>query len=252
MLSANRIKQIRSLQQKKFRKDANLFVAEGSRLIREILRSNLEIESVFHTSTWTDIQLLKGKHAELITEKEMSRISGLKTATNVLAIVKQPQQKFSLNNLLSGFSIALDDIQDPGNLGSIIRTAHWFGISTILCSLETADAYSPKVVQATMGALVNVSLFYVDLPSILTQAHEMGIPLLGTFLNGENLFTCQLPKSGVLVMGNEGNGIQANIESLITQRIYIPSFSTSSVGSESLNVSVATAIACSELQRRTI
>ncbi|HDP55207.1 MAG TPA: RNA methyltransferase [Bacteroidetes bacterium] len=252
MLSANRIKQIRSLQQKKFRKHANLFIAEGSRLIREILRSTLEIESVFHTSTWTDIQLLKGKPAELITEKEMSRISGLKTPTNVLAVIKEPKNIFSFTRLNKGFSLALDDIQDPGNLGSIIRTAHWFGISTILCSHETADAYSPKVVQATMGALVNVSLFYVDLQSVLTQAYEMEIPLIGTFLNGENIYTCQLPKNGVLVMGNEGNGIQPNIERFITQRISIPSFSTSSVGAESLNVSVATAIACSELQRRAI
>lgn len=252
MLSISRIKSIRSLQQKKTRKELDLFIAEGSKLVEEILLSNLEVEWVYHTSSWVNKSMLKNVNSEQINPKEMDRISGLKTSTEVLAIIKRPESNYNLNNLKNSFSLALDDIQDPGNFGTIIRLAHWFGISTIICSNGTVDAYSPKVVQATMGAIVNVNIVYVDLVEAVKEIIHQGIPLIGTFLNGNNIYTKQLPSSGVIVMGNEGRGIRPEIESYITTRITIPSFALSNVGSESLNVSMATAIVCSELKRRSI
>ncbi len=252
MLSTSRIKFIRSLQQKKVRKELGLFIAEGSKLVEEILLSDLEIERVYHTSSWVNIFMQKNVNSEQINPEEMNRISGLKTSTEVLAIVKRPESNYNLNNLKNSFFLALDDIQDPGNFGTIIRLAHWFGISTIICSNGTVDAYSPKVVQATMGAIVNVNIVYVDLVEAVKEINHQGIPLIGTFLNGKNIYTKQLPSNGVVIMGNEGKGIRPEIESYITTRITIPNFALNNVGSESLNVSMATAIVCSELKRRSI
>ncbi|HCX99968.1 MAG TPA: RNA methyltransferase [Bacteroidales bacterium] len=250
MLSTNRIKFIRSLQQKKTRKELGLFIAEGPKLVKEILLSNLEVEWVYHTSTWVNKFMQKNVNSEQINPEEMNRISGLKTSTEVLAIVKRPESNYNLKNLKNSFFLALDGIQDPGNFGTIIRLAHWFGISTIICSNGTVDAYSPKVVQATMGAIVNVNIVYTDLVEAVKEINHQGIPLIGTFLNGENIYTKQLPSNGIVVMGNEGKGIRPEIESYITTRITIPNFALSNVGSESLNVSMATAIVCSELKRR--
>lgn len=252
MLSTSSIKFIRSLQQKKIRKELNLFIAEGSKLVREVLLSNLEVYRVYHTSSWDNKYLPKNLFSEQVNPKEMERISGLKTPSEVLAIVKQPESNYNLKNLKNTFSLALDDIQDPGNLGTIIRLAHWFGVTTIICSNGTVDAYSPKVVQATMGAIVNVNIIYADLVEVAKEISLQEIPLIGTFLHGDNIYTSVLPSTGVILMGNEGKGIRPEIESYITNRITIPSFALSNVGSESLNVSMATAIVCSELKKRSI
>ena len=250
MLSANRIKFVRSLQQKKFRNAENLFIAEGSKLVGEILSSSLRLSHVYHTSAWEggarDVTL------EQISPAEMGRISGLKTPTEVLAIVSRPEHSLSIDRLQNTLALALDDIQDPGNLGTIIRLAHWFGIETIICSEGTVDAYSPKVVQATMGAIVNVQVVYTSLITMANQALRLGIPLIGTFLEGQDIYTAPLPKSGIIVLGNEGSGINPQLEALISSKITIPSFATSREGSESLNVSMAAAIVCSEFRRRSL
>lgn len=252
MLSSNSIKYIKSLQHKKFRKEYGLFVAEGSRLVDDIISSELIVDSIFHTEEWEPTRLAQEIKCELISGKEMSRISGLTTPSSVLAIVKTPHAKPNLSNLEKSFTLALDDIQDPGNLGTIIRLADWFGIETIICSPATADAFSPKVVQSSMGAIARVEIVYTDLEDVLEYAVKRGIAVYGAFLEGENIYTATLDNYGIAVMGNEGNGISGKVGKLIPNRITIPSFAGKGRGSESLNVAMATAVICSEFRRRSI
>jgi TrmH family RNA methyltransferase len=250
MLTANTIKFLKSLQQKKFRKEYGLFVAEGAKLVSDLVQSHFEIDTIYHTSEWVIESTSKKLNYELISNKEMLRISGLATPSPVLATLKTPNEGLSIKSIDKTLSIALDDIQDPGNLGTIIRLSDWFGIESIICSMDTVDAFSPKVVQASMGAISRVKVVYVDLSSFLANAKKAGIPIYGTFLNGEDIYNTDLSKSGIVVMGNEGNGISREIEILITQRVTIPSFAFTGAGSESLNVAMSTAIICSEFKRR--
>lgn len=251
MLTTNTIKFIKSLQQKKFRKESGLFVAEGHRLVSDLIHSSITIDAVYHTQEWEDAGDINSNY-HLVSAKEMARISGLTTPSSVLGLFKIPSNEVSLERLSEELTLVLDDIQDPGNLGTIIRLADWFGIKSVICSHGTADAFSPKVIQATMGAIARINLSYFDIVDLTSRAKNQGMDVFGTFLDGDNIYTSKLQLKGLVVMGNEGNGISPEVAKHITKRITIPSFVAKGVTSESLNVAMATAIVCSEFKRRTI
>lgn len=241
MLSKNQIKLITSLKQKKYRKQHQLFIAEGKKVIDELLRSNFELDSLFVTNENLFTSVSKSK-INAITDVELKKISVLTTANDCLALFKIPN---ITENELKGLVLALDDVRDPGNLGTIIRLCDWFGIETLLCSEETVDVYNPKVVQATMGSISRVNIIYTNLEKAL---QEVNLPVFGTFMDGENIYQKALAKEGVIVMGNEANGISTEIEELVTQKIAIPRFGKLQQ-TESLNVATATAIILSEFKR---
>ncbi|MDR1984802.1 MAG: RNA methyltransferase [Prevotellaceae bacterium] len=246
MISKSKIKQIKSLEYKKFRDETGLFVAEGEKLINEILQSNIEIESLFCLPA---AKLPENNKTEIISENEMKRISFLKTPSSAFAVVKIPNKKIDINKINNSLSIVLDNIQDPGNLGTIMRLCDWFGIQNIICSHKTTDCFSPKTVQATMGAICNVNVFYVDLNGFFNMI-DQNINIYGTFLEGENIYNAKLSAHGLIIMGNEGKGISTETEKFVTKKLCIPCFSDNAIKPESLNVSVATAIVCSEFKRR--
>ena len=253
MLSKNKIKFINSLRLKKFRDSNSMFVAEGDKLVNELLSSNLTIHHLISTADWnTSYPLPENVMEHIETDKAgIKKISQLKTPPDVLAVVQFPEYLFSLSEINSKLTLVLDDIQDPGNLGTIIRLANWFGIENIICSTDTVDMFNPKVVQATMGALLRVKLHYMDLHKFLNKIKTTSdIPVFGTYMNGENIYNSQLPGKGLIVMGNEGNGISESISPFITNKIAIPDFSAKQDKSESLNVAVATGIILSEFKRR--
>lgn len=249
-MTKKEITDIRRLSQKKHREEQGCFVAEGVKAIREMLQAGLSLRKLYVISQ-TPNDILPGLlPSELISEQEMQKISFLQTPSGYFAIFELPNRNPHFRIAPKELTLALDCIQDPGNLGTIIRLADWFGISTIVCSESTVDCYNPKVVQATMGAIARVSIVYTNLTDVLTAAREHFIPIYGTFMEGENIYTANLSGEGVLVMGNEGSGISSEIASLITDRITIPSFKKENV--ESLNVAIATSICCSEFKRRGI
>ena len=242
MLSKNQIKLIKSLETKKYRKREGLFVAEGPKVVGDLLRAGYEPHSIFSTLPRPD--------AELITDDELHRISFLQHPQEVLAVFHIPDSSltFSPSHLLtSNLSLALDGVQDPGNVGTIIRIADWFGITNIYCSPDTADVYNPKVVQATMGSLAHVTITYCDLVPLLSEA---SIPVYGTLLDGEDIYQQPLSDKGIIVMGNEGNGISPEVRQLVTNKLLIPNFNKNTETAESLNVAIATAITLSEFRRR--
>jgi len=227
-----------------------LFIAEGDRLVEEILGSTLRIKALYHTSVWGNIRT-SDFETFTISNDEMKKISGLTSPSNVLAVVNIPEYSVSTLDFSKTLTIALDEIQDPGNLGTIIRLANWFGIETILCSKDTVDAYSPKVIQSCMGAISKVRVIYCNLPEMIYNLkNSHSLPIYGTYMDGNNIYSEKLSSKGVIIMGNEGNGISPQIEKLITSRIHIPSFSANQSTVESLNVAMATAIVCSEFRRR--
>jgi len=238
MLSKSQIKLITRLKQKKYRIADGFFVAEGLKVIQELLESTLELEYLFTTVPFKN----SIKNETLITEHELKKISFLTTPNKALAVFKIPEEN-AINN--KGLIVALDSVRDPGNLGTIIRMCDWFGIKELVCSKETVDCYNPKVVQATMGSLTRVNINYLDLNLFLAKVKT---PILGAFMDGENVYKSKLPNAGVLIMGNEANGISQAIEKQITQRIAIPRFGDLQV-TESLNVATATAILLSEFRR---
>lgn len=235
MLSKNQIKLVRSLEMKKNRKRENLFVAEGPKVVGDLLRAGFKPHVIFST--------VERPRSQLVTEEELRRISFLQHPQEVLAVFEIPTERKSAEGLV----LALDGIQDPGNLGTIIRIADWFGVSTIYCSPDTVDVYNPKVVQATMGSIAHIPIIYCDLAELISRAK---CPVYGTLLDGEDIYQQELSTEGIIVMGNEGNGISQEIRPLITHRLLIPNFSASTETAESLNVAIATAITCSEFRRR--
>ena len=243
MLSKNQLKLVRSLELKKNRKKEGLFVAEGPKVVGDLLRAGFVPHSIFKVQgSGFKVQ----GSSFLITDDELRKLSFLQHPQEVLAVFKIPQsQKPTANS--QQLTIALDGIQDPGNLGTIIRIADWFGISTIYCSEDTADCYNPKVVQATMGSLAHVDLVYTDLEALLRQYDG---PIYGTLLDGQNIYQQELSNEGIIVMGNEGNGISPAIRQLVTHKLLIPNYNPSSETAESLNVAIATAITCAEFRRR--
>lgn len=249
MLSKNKIKYIHSLELKKNRKEEGVFVAEGPKLVEELI-NHFACRLLLSTPYWLKQHPhLNAQEIIEVTSEELTRASLLKTPQEVLAVFVQPNEESVTNHANQGLCLALDDIQDPGNLGTIIRIADWFGIEHIYCSLNTVDVYNPKVVQATMGALARVKIHYVDLPSFITTL-PTNTPVYGTFLDGNNMYEESLSPNGIIVMGNEGNGISDNVSKLINQRLYIPNFPKDRPTSESLNVATATAIICAEFRRR--
>jgi TrmH family RNA methyltransferase len=255
MLSKNKIKFIHSLQLKKFRDESGFFIAEGSKLIHD-LAGSFDCELLVYTkSKEEDLLSITAQERIVTDEAGLRKVSAQKTPGGVLAIFRKPEPAVpSKEELKKQLCLALDDIQNPGNLGTIIRIADWFGIRHIFCSLSTADAYGPKTVQATMGALARVHVHYVDLATFLSEwnAVDQGaeFPIYGTFLNGNNIYSNKLSPNGIILMGNEGQGISPEIEKYITCKLRIPNFPENTPTSESLNVAVATAIVCSEFRRR--
>lgn len=240
MVSKNQVKLITSLLQKKYRKQEQLFFAEGIKVIEELIDSTFELEHIFCTSDlFSDIAT---QQKTIISEADLKKISALKTPNECLALFKIPFEKKAQSN---GLIIALDDIRDPGNLGTIIRLCDWFGITQIICSQECVDVYNPKVVQATMGSIGRVNITYLDLNEYLSNTK---LPVYGTFMEGENIYQETLLPEGIIVLGNEANGISKEIESHVTQKIAIPRFGNLQ-RTESLNVATATAIVLSEFKR---
>jgi TrmH family RNA methyltransferase len=240
MISKNQIKLISGLHQKKQRFANQLFFAEGVKVIHELLQSNFELEYLY--TTQNDFESVVFSKRFLISEQELKKISALSTPNTCLAVFKIPAEKKIID---SGLILALDDIRDPGNLGTILRLCDWFGIQQIICSKETVDIYNPKVVQATMGSIARVNVNYIDLKSFIINAK---LPVFGTFMNGENIYQSKLPQNGIIIMGNEANGISEEIEDTVTSRLTIPRFGALQK-TESLNVATATAIILSEFKR---
>lgn len=252
MLSKNKIKLIRSLESKKQRNETGLFVAEGNKLVADMLPA-FECELIIAKTSWMATQGdIPAKELLDAEEEDIRKASLLKNPQDVIALFKQPAWNLTDANPSTELILCLDGIQDPGNLGTIIRIADWFGIGHIVCSNDTADVFNPKVVQATMGALVRVKVHYTEIMSYLEKQKSQSIPLYGTFLNGENLYSKQLSKTGILIMGNEGNGIRPSIENLVDEKLFIPNYPMERQTTESLNVATATAIICAEFRRRNL
>ena len=237
-LSKNHLKLITSLSQKKYRHKYKLFVVEGMKVVQEFLNSSYELEILFSTeSSFSYLDsFIEG------SEQELKKISSLKTPNKVVALFKIPVEK---NSNSSGLIVALDAINDPGNLGTIIRLCDWFGIDQLLCSKETVDCYNTKVVQSSMGSLTRVAISYIDLKEYLTS---VSIPVFIADMDGDNIYEMKPPTSAVLVMGNEANGISNSIKQIVSTKITIPRYGNSQL-TESLNVATATAILLSEFRR---
>jgi len=240
MLSKNQIKLITSLQQKKHRFAHQMFFAEGIKVVQELLESNFELVHLY--TTQNDFEQVSNDKKVLVNESDLKKISALSTPNTCLAVFKIPVEKQIIEK---GLILALDSIRNPGNLGTILRLCDWFGIGQLICSKETVDIYNPKVVQATMGSIARVNVNYVDLEIFVSQTN---LAVFGTFMDGNNIYKTELPQEGIIIMGNEANGISPELEKLIKNRLTIPRFGTIQK-TESLNVATATAITLSEFRR---
>lgn len=238
-LSKNQLKLITSLRQKKYRQKHQFFIAEGVKVVDEYLNSDFKVIQIFTT---TPENYPTHSNVVAISEFELSKISTLKTPNKVLALIEIPKPKELIKN---GLIVVLDGINDPGNLGTIIRLCDWFGVNQLVCSQDTVDRYNPKVVQASMGSLIRVSIVYTDLKNYLETSN---LPRYATLMDGENVYETNLPKNAILVMGNEANGISEEILEMLEHKISIPRFGKFQA-TESLNVATATAILLSEFRR---
>ena len=248
MLSKNKIKYIHSLELKKNRKKEGVFVAEGHKLVGDLL-PHFHCRLILATTTWLEEHHdIQADEIIEITPEELVKASLLKTPQEVLAVFEQPQYDYTTDVIKNSLCLALDDIQDPGNLGTIIRLADWFGIEHIFCSQGTVDVFNSKVIQATMGALARVKVHYCNLPELISSLKD--VPVYGTFLDGENIYNKPLSENGLIIMGNEGNGVSKEVSQLINNKLYIPNYPTGRATSESLNVAIATAVVCAEFRRR--
>ncbi len=248
MLSKSNIQYIRSLQQKKFRLKHGQFVVEGPKLVSELLKSRFRVQSVFAIDQWiqgSNSAADEIKNVVQISRNELMRISGLKSPDQVLAIVSVPEEINRAPEITEGHSLFLDGISDPGNLGTIIRTADWFGMDQIVCSPDTVELFNPKVVQSTMGSLFRMKIHYAGLVPLLHKL-EGQFPVYGTFMHGSNIYDEPFGSKGIIVLGSESHGIDPEIERIVKIKLHIPSHNSQA---ESLNVSVAAAICCSEIKR---
>ena len=252
MLSKQVTKIVQNLEKKKFREKYNLFKVEGEKLVGELLLSGLKIHTLLATPEWIEQQhkVLSDVRVTEVSKKEISTISDFQSLPDVIALAEIPAYAFNPKEVGDNLTSALNGIQDPGNLGTILRVADWFGIRHILCDRECAGVYNPKCVQASMGAIFRVKTFYVDLPLMLKELKNENFPVFGTFLDGENIYHAPLCRKGLIVMGNEGKGISEEIARLTDFKLTIPSFATGEEKTESLNVGVATGIILSEFRRR--
>lgn len=247
MLSKNKLKFIRSLKEKKYRDEYDVFVAEGNKLVAELLTNSKCKLLVAEKSFLESVNLSHAEEALEVNGGELSQISFVKNPQQALGVFYKKAVDENVN-ITSQLVLALDGIQDPGNMGTIVRLADWYGIRHIFCSSDTVDIYNPKVVQATMGAIARVHVHYVDLLAFLDKHSDL--PIYGTLLDGENMYQQELTQNGILIMGNEGNGIRPETEKRITKRLFIPTYPIGQHSSESLNVAIATAIVCAEFRRR--
>ena len=258
MLSKAKIKLIRSLGQKKGRREHQLFVAEGPKVVADLLergRAGLLVA----TQQWTEHNAELSRLCDelcMVSPEELSKVSFLQHPQDVLGLFPIPLTADDIHATAhwchrteKELVIALDGVQDPGNLGTIIRIADWFGIELIICSHDTADIYNPKVIQATMGSLARVEVVYADLQEVI-DGLPAGTPVYGTLLNGDDLYSSELTANGLLVMGNEGNGISEEVARRLTHRLLIPNFPAGRPTADSLNVAIATAVTCAEFRRR--
>lgn len=256
MISKNRLKYVRSLEMKKYRKAEGVFVAEGHKLVGDLL-DVFECKYLAATSewlsanaAWVDRQRRSSVEVDEVTDEELKRASFQETPQQVLAVFKQLTYEVDVNEVArKQLCLVLDDVQNPGNLGTIVRLADWFGIEHIFCSKGCADIYNPKTVQATMGGIARVRVHEADLPELLSRL-DKDIPVYGTFLDGENIYGKELENRGLIVMGNEGKGVSKEVAAFVTERLYIPNYPEGRETSESLNVAIATAIVCAEFRRR--
>lgn len=246
MLSKPQIRTITSLQHKKFRKESGLFIVEGAKSLTEFIHSDYIVQHIFYTPHAAAKlgKIPQNIKSEPISDQELKRISPLKNPQGILGLVQIPvYPPIPDDELKHGFHLVLDNIQDPGNLGTIIRTAEWFGFSRIICSNDSVDVYNPKVVQATMGSLARVQLYYTDIEQLTASSP---VPVFGAVLDGASLYHTDFGNAGLIVLGNEGNGIRASVLSHIQRRVTIPRVGEA----ESLNVAVSAALFCVELARK--
>ena len=252
MIGKNTIKLINSLALKKYRKKENLFLIEGDKMVKEALDSDLKIQHLIVTDQF--LNKFSGHQSNVaklteIDERELKKISLLQHPQNSLAICQIPEKPEFPSTLPNDLSLFLDGIQDPGNMGTIIRICDWYGVKQLFCSPDSVDLYNPKVIQASMGSFNRVEVHECEFAELVFLAQKSDTPCYGAFMSGNNIYREELPQQAVLVMGNEGNGIRSSVEKQITRRLSIPNFSDNNSKAESLNVSVATAIICSEFKR---
>ena len=248
MLSKSLLKLIKSLELRKFRKENALFVAEGGKTVQDLLDLGLESTNIIATEEWMKNHRLNTRiPITVVSEEEMKKASFLRTPQGVLALFRQQQHEIDLSAPERELCLALDNVQDPGNIGTIIRIADWFGIENIYCSNGCVDIYNPKTVQATMGAIARVNVHYTPLPDLIQSLGDT--PIYGTFLDGDSIYKQSLSEHGLIVMGNEGNGISQPVAALINRKLLIPNYPEGCATSESLNVAIATAVVCAEFRR---
>ena len=245
-LSKNKIKFIRKLEKKKYRYENQVFVAEGIKIIRDLLHSNMRIREIIGQAEIIEkLNIPQTIPVTIAAEEEMRRISFQSTPQGIMAIVEMPRWQITPTDAENNFLLMLDGVQDPGNLGTIIRVADWFGIRAVVCSNDTVDVYNPKTVQSAMGSVFRMPVIYTDIEGFLAQVTS---PVYGTFMQGKPINEISFGQGGVIIMGNEAHGIRASVEKLITEKITIPRYH-SGPGPESLNVAMATGIVLWEVRR---
>jgi len=254
MISKNRIKFLISLQKKKVREEENLYIIEGDKLVREFLAAGIKVETVYAKPEFISSLHASSKNAvseiEAVTFEDLRQISTLKTPHNALAVIPIEHNEFVAATVLQNLCVVLDFVQDPGNLGTIIRAAAWFGIKNIVCSENCVDVYNPKVIQACMGAILHVNVNYTDLNGFLQEAEKKKIPVYGTLLEGKSVYDHLLSANGISLLGNESKGISEDLLPYVSEKIVIPKYSSEKYGIDSLNVGMAASVVFSEFARR--
>ena len=251
MISKQNMELVRSLAHKKGREETGLFVAEGEKMVFDLLQTNLALSALYFTAECAPLLTAFPHPAKMVqvSAKEMDRLSAFKTPSGILAVFGIPYRETESKSF-AGLSLVLDGVQDPGNLGTIIRLADWFGIKQIFCSENCVDSYNPKCIQSTMGAIARVEVRYLELKKLLEEAVEQNFPVYGTYMEGENLYQAALATEALVVMGSEGQGISPGLERFLTKKISIPAFPAGAHALESLNVAISAAIVCAEFRRR--
>jgi RNA methyltransferase, TrmH family len=255
MISKNKAKFIISLQKKRIRDKEGLFVIEGDKLVKEFLAAKIPVKTLianpgFLSEIPADLRQFVNEIYD-VSNQELKLISTLKTPHNALAVVPVPVREMNVPDIINQLCVALDFVQDPGNLGTIIRAAAWFGIKNIVCSTDCADVYNPKVIQASMGALLHVNVFYSDLKKFFITATNNKIQIFGTMLEGESIYNHKLDNKGIILFGNESKGISDELIPFVTEKIMIPRFNRAKKGIDSLNVGMAASVVFSEFLRKT-
>jgi TrmH family RNA methyltransferase len=254
MISKSKIRFIRSLQNKKVRDEERLFVIEGDKLVREFLAARFPVRMLIakpeFLSSLLPEMIQNINEIEAVSYEELKQMSTLKTPHNALAIVQMPESEMIVSEIIKQFCVALDFVQDPGNMGTIIRAAGWFGIKNIVCSVDCVDVYNSKVIQASMGALLHVNVFYTDLKTLFTNAIKNSVPVYGTMLDGKSIYDHKLDNKGIILLGNESKGISDELIPFITEKIRIPKYSNAKEGIDSLNVGMAASVVFSEFLRK--